>query len=371
MTQCKSIALIFAIAGLCLISAGAKAREAIFTVAKYPVEATGANAVAAKRAALDDGRNAAFRSLLKRLVPTASYGLLERIGEIDPSTYLHSERIRSEENSSTQYIATIDFSFDPLAVRSLLQNNAVPYVDIQAPTSDVVLFYSPPPAGAPGATRAMSAKRGGRLWHNIWTDLDLANATTPLKLAGLQSVPDQATRERLLRAEPDALAGLARSIQTAQLIIVEAAPNPARRELAITLAGQDAVGRFALSTRYSLSPDDFAYSLELAAVIAQGILEGRWKSRLSQQQAVATPRPGGGPLTPLQVVAEFNNLGQWQHQQQVLAGTPGVSDMQIGGLSGRSATIALRYPGGGSALQAALQTRGVTLENINGFWILR
>ena len=79
----------------------------------------------------------------------------------------------------------------------------------------------------------------------------------------------------------------------------------------------------------------------------------------------------GNALTSLDVLAEFSNLGQWQRQQQVLSSTPGVRNMQIGSLSGRSARIALSYPGGGAALQGALGTRGLTLENINGFWILR
>jgi hypothetical protein len=48
-----------------------------------------------------------------------------------------------------------------------------------------------------------------------------------------------------------------------------------------------------------------------------------------------------------------------------------VSDLQIGGVSGRSASIALAYPGGGPGLQAALVSRGLTLEYINGFWVLR
>jgi hypothetical protein len=81
-------------------------------------------------------------------------------------------------------------------------------------------------------------------------------------------------------------------------------------------------------------------------------------------------QPGGAPAT-LQVLAEFNDLGQWQRQQQILSATPGIRNMQIGSLSGRSASIELSYPGGGTALQTALANSGLTLENINGFWVLR
>ncbi len=47
--------------------------DAVFTVANYPVEARADNAVAAKDRALADGQQAAFRSLLKRLVPVTAY----------------------------------------------------------------------------------------------------------------------------------------------------------------------------------------------------------------------------------------------------------------------------------------------------------
>ena len=43
-----------------------------YTIANYPVDATAGNAVAAKQQALADGQQAAFRSLLKRIVPVTA-----------------------------------------------------------------------------------------------------------------------------------------------------------------------------------------------------------------------------------------------------------------------------------------------------------
>ena len=58
-----------------VLSAGAHtaaAADAVFTVGNYPVEARADNAVTAKTKALADGQQAAFRSLLKRLVPVTA-----------------------------------------------------------------------------------------------------------------------------------------------------------------------------------------------------------------------------------------------------------------------------------------------------------
>ena len=349
-------------------TAFARSAEPVFTVAKYPVEATGTNAVAAKREAIAQGRRAAFRSLLKRLVPAAAYSQIEHLKKLDPEPYIGSIRVRSEENSATQYIATLDFSFEPETVRTLLGQHGVTYVDQQAPVTSLVLLYNAPKSGVP---KAMARTSGAASWRSVWADLDLTNSVVPLKLIRQSGALAPNLEKALLAAEPTAVAALADQFKTAQVVVAEARAVPASKELHITLAGQDAVGRFAVSTRYRIDPDDFVYSLELAAVIAQGVLEGRWKVRRAGGQLSAAGGAPGGALAPLQVLVEFNNLGQWQRQQQVLSTTPGVRNMQVGSLSGRSASIALSYPGGGAALQAALGPRGLTLENINGFWELR
>ena len=104
-----------------LSPARAANEEKAFTVANYPVEATDKNAVAAKERALADGQNAAFRSLLKRLVPVTAYKQLARLSSVKAADMVSGVAVRSEQNSSTAYIASLDFSFQPEAVRSVLQ----------------------------------------------------------------------------------------------------------------------------------------------------------------------------------------------------------------------------------------------------------
>jgi hypothetical protein len=346
----------------------ANPQDRIFTVAKYPVDATAANAVTAKREALDEGRKAALRSLLKRLVPGEYHDSIPALlAQADATALSTGLRVVSEENSATQYIATLDFSFSPDGVRGLLQSNGLPFVDQPAPATVLLPLYVAPGAEA-GA--AMVAARGAATWRGVWSGLDLANALAPLDLAPARE-PAADVRDGLRYADPQAVATAAQALQTAQLVIAEARPDPAAGKLFVTLAGQDAAGRFALTTAYQLDREDFRYSLELAAVVSQGILEGRWKAAIAAPARAAGPVIAGGAPMPLQLVAEFASLAQWQRQQQVLAGTPGVTDLRIGGVTGRSASIALVYPGGGPALQAAIGPRGLSLENINGFWVLR
>ena len=119
------------VAGLCRCLAQgcwrrAQAAETVFTVGNYPVEARADNAVAAKNQALADGQQAAFRSLLKRLVPVTAYPRIKSARPIKAGDLIDGYKVRSERNSATHYIASLDFSFQSKAVRDLLRRKASP-----------------------------------------------------------------------------------------------------------------------------------------------------------------------------------------------------------------------------------------------------
>src|SRR5262249_9659209 len=91
--------------------ARAAGEEAAYTVGNYPVEARAENAVSAKSKALADGQQAALRSLLKRLVPVTAHQRLRALREVSAGDLIEGVRVRSERNSSTDYIANLDFTF--------------------------------------------------------------------------------------------------------------------------------------------------------------------------------------------------------------------------------------------------------------------
>ena len=88
----------------------AAAAEAVFTVGNYPVEARADNAVAAKDRALSEGQQAAFRSLLRRLVPVTAFQRLKQLPAVRAGDLLEGVKVRAERNSATDYIASLDFS---------------------------------------------------------------------------------------------------------------------------------------------------------------------------------------------------------------------------------------------------------------------
>jgi hypothetical protein len=346
----------------------ASGADAVFTVARYPVEATAENAVAAKEKALADGQRAALRSLLKRLVPVTSYRRLSALAPVQVANLIDGVAVRSERNSPTQYIATLDFSFEPRAVRDLLRGEGIPFLETQAPPVVVVPVYVAPASGDAAVPAALGSAQGSRTWQDVWRGLDLEHALSPVTI----EVPKQAIAAETISAaqsDPDAaLRAVAGAAKGGRMLLAIAEPDLAAKRLNVTLSGHDAVGPFVLRRSYRFEPGDLAYTAELAAVVALGTLEGRWKvARLGTG-------PGGdaalaaAPL-PVQLLVQFRNMQEWQDIRRRIEATPGVESLQVGGLSVRSADVALRYPGGGDRLAEALASKGIHLQNMGGAWL--
>lgn len=347
----------------------------IFTVANYPVEASAANAVAAKDKALVDGQEAAFRSLLKRVVPVTAYQQLTRLSNVKAADMVSGVSVRSERNSSTDYIANLDFSFQADAVRAALVNNGVPFVDQQAAAITVI------PMTLKGDAIADEKERG--VWRTAWAGLDLNHTLTPVKLDGLKAEIHRDTVRMMLDGDDNGFRILSKEYRLDRIILAVAEPDDAAKKLNVTLAGIDAVGPILLQRSYRMERGDAAYASELAAVVALGVLEGRWKAvrTVKTEPAWTAPdfagRPvwsaagaGGGGET-VQLFVEFLNASQWNEIRAQLLNTPGVEELQVGSLSAGAADVSLRFPGGAQALANAVGARGLTLINSGQGWVLR
>lgn len=351
----------------------------VFTVGNYPVEARAADAVAAKDRAIQDGQQAAFRSLLKRLVPVTAYSRLKTIKTRPAAGLIEGFRVRSERNSSTEYIASYDFAFLAEGVVRLLEAEGIPYVDKQAPRIVVVPVYRA--GGQPPSVLAEAVDT----WTYAWRGLDLDNTLTPIRLAEAKRELHADTIAGALKGDGATHRILAGEYQTSLVVLAVLEPSADGKRATVTLSGQDSVGPLFLQRKYRLD-GDLAYASELAAVISLGVIEGRWKSangHLATARVSKAALPGAaldgpgtaGPPAPagslIEVSVAFQGMSEWQQISSRLSATPGVSDIDVRGLSSRGARMALSYPGGGDALQRALQAQGLQLRQApTGGWVL-
>ena len=341
---------------------GAQASDNVYTVANYPIEAQAENAVAAKEKALADGQQAAFRSLLKRLIPVTAYPQAKRLASVKGADLVEGVKVRSERNSSTDYIASFDFSFQAKGVRDLLRREGIPFTDEQAPTVTLVPVWRSAPTQPPREEAA---------WTNIWKGLDLENSLTPIKLQPLSKSIRAETINALAAGDGSALRALAAQYNTEYVLLAFAEPDTTAGRLSVTLAGTDAVGAITLKRPYRIDAGDPGYASELAAVIALRTLEGRWKAvKVRGGPASVATGGGGGGDTDLLIAVQFRGMSEWQDISRKLAATPGVEELDVAGLSARGARVTLRFAEGAQQLADDLARQGLNLRNTGGNWVL-
>jgi hypothetical protein len=342
-----------------LSAAAAQTRAAstdrVFTVGNYPVEARAENAVAAKSRALADGQQAAFRSLLKRLVPVTDYARVRALADVRAADLIEGYRVRSERNSATEYIASLDFSFHPKAVRDMLRREGLAFTDEQAPAVIVVPVRRAAASGAPATDPG---------WTNVWKSLDLEHALTPVKLYPLKKEVAADTVDALAAGDGSAMRGLDAAYGSEHVLVALAEQDNAAGRLVVTLGGRDAVGAFTLRRAYRLDAIDAAYTSELAAVVSLRILEGRWKALKSRHEGSARE------AVDLLIAVEFRGMSEWQDISRRLGATPGVEELEVAGLSARGARVTLRYAQGAEQLVHALARQGLSLRDVGGNWVL-
>lgn len=339
-------------------SAIAASNDEVYTVGNYPVDAQAGNAVAAKEKALADGQQAAFRSLLKRLVPVTDYDRLKRLGALRSSGFLEGVSVRSERNSSTRYIASLDFSFRADSVRAVLQQEGIPFVEEQA--REVVIV--PVVRDAAGSVDSGAAARA---WTEAWKGLDLEHTLAPFDVKPLSAQIGADILKTAAEGRGGAERALAKEYGSPYVVLAIAEPDPTTKRLNVTLTGIDAVGGMNLRRSYRVFDNDTAYAMELAAVVGQGVLEGRWKA---QKSGGGTSSHGGSPVS---MRAQYASLAEWSQMRRQLLELPGVEDLRIEAESARGADLTLRFPGGANELASALYGRGLALENGSDRLILR
>lgn len=390
-----SIAAVLLLAGDALAAAK---EDRVFTMGNYPIEARSTDAVAAKNQAISEGQKAALRSLLRRIVPVTSYNRIGKLKAVNAGDLIEGLSVRSERNSSTEYIASYDFSFQAEAIRRLLDKEGIPFLDRQAPGITVVPIYRAP-AGS-GTPEVFADARGSDAWLYAWKSLDLQNALTPVSLQPLKKTVHADTIKAILDGDAAPVRTMGRDYETETLIVAMLEPDLSGRKVQVTLAGRDAVAHFVLKRTYRLDGPDLAYTAELAAVRALGVLEGRWKA-INVRGGSRDAGGGGGESLPwqpapesagaagggrmvgsageggvaagdgmLRIAVEFRGMAEWTQISRQLSATPDISDLDVLGLGGRSARLQLRYPGGAQQLAVALASQGLILRNTGSGWLL-
>jgi len=365
------------------------ANDTVYRVSSFPIAAQAKDAVTAKKLAMDDGQVRAFRSLLKRIVPVGSYSRLPKLKLSHVQDMIEGFSVKKEQNSRTEYLATLDFTFRKNNVRQLLKSYGLPFVDVQASKILVVPHYlgswpeesTGEEVGAGGdASNARTAsittesdarilKSRQRDWFRAWRDLDLKHALVPVKLKPMHEKIHEDTIRDLVNGNGGALQIVLNEYE-AQHILVALAGRRKDGRLAVRFVGADRVGQFNLTRVYRVYDNDFLYTAELASIIGLGVLEGRWKS-VKARKVKSAPQQQWNTQEAIRVEVEFSGLYEWQQIRQKLSQMSDIDDLKIGRISARGADISLSHSGNIASLQSLFLAQGLILEDRGGQYNLR
>lgn len=139
-----------------------------FTVTGIRVDATAASAIEAQTIAINSGKARAWAEVLKRLLKPEDVAKVPALDDVALTRLIASYMPQNVERSTTRYVASMTYSFNPAAVRHMLRVANIAYTDAQA---------------HPILILAMSPNWGARsAWAAAWATPLYSHAAIPLVL---------------------------------------------------------------------------------------------------------------------------------------------------------------------------------------------
>jgi hypothetical protein len=333
----------------------------VFTVSGIEVDVTAADAVAARREALEAGQRTGLERLLRRLTPTETYDRLPSVRDLPIERYVQNFAIRNEEVSGTQYIAELTVAYDPEPVRSLLRERGVPL----AQTVSAPLVVLPLYEGPQGATLWPDDNPWWQAWGENLDPERLLRLVLPLgDLEDMTKVDVAQARA----GDADALRSLASRYGSDDILVMiasvqqegSAAEVPIVRLEARRMGGVERMNEpWTVRGEPGESLQDV---LDDAVRRIQDSLDAQWKSehflRFDQARHMVVDIPIGG-------------LSDWVGINRDLKSLPEVSDVDIAAFSQRNVRAEIRYIGDELRLEEAVLRVGLTLSREGEAWLLQ
>lgn len=386
-----SVALTVVFIGISVFALELQAKKGtknpVYTVANFEVWGEARNAVAAKKAALEDGKRVALSLLLKRLTLFDPQVQLPSPDTKTVSKLITSLSVRDERNSNTEYLAKLDFQFSEKGVKELLRSARIPYFERQASMVTVIPIVDKSLGVAVPGAGPQKPQITEKEWRESWQTLDLAHGITPLQVGERLPVVDASVLAALVKGESQAFQGLREAYKGKLVAIALLSSSQSPKKLKLTIAGFDTLGELHYKRDHIVSGGDVLQAADLAAEVAFGMFEARWKllkirPRVAAQEMLPwnTKMQADAPLSGwesesqgsrVEMQVQFSGLRHWQSIRQRLSDVTGLDDLNIDQLSARGARVSCLYPGGVRALQAELASRNLRLELDGEVWKLR
>ncbi|HEY3638534.1 MAG TPA: DUF2066 domain-containing protein [Rhizomicrobium sp.] len=342
------LSVCFLLLGLGFGTPYARAADDIYTVRGIKVDASAPSTVVAQTKAIESGRDKAWQTLYRRLTRQEDWA---RQPAVDPTTLqrlIRSYDVGDARSSTTRFVASMTYVFNPNAVRHLLQQTDIAYSDATAKPILVI------PLG-PG----WSAQTP---WTKAWADPRFAREAVPLVLP-----PDDAIDSPTLGAirfdrtgwqDVEPMASRVRALEADLVLVI---PQRAQMIVKIRRLGTGSLPSVPDVVVPVPAGTPAATSFAKVADAAANAIEESWKSRSAVDF---------GKHSRVVATLHVESLSQWGDLLQKLGSVPTISDVNVLAMDIGEGRLEISYAGSPDQLNQQLAHEGLSLANEGGQWWL-
>lgn len=335
-------------AGLALFFAGSAAADDPYTVSGIKVDASAASTVVAQTQAINSGREKAWQTLYRRLTKQEDWA---HQPALDPTTLqrlVRSYSVQNARSSTTRFVASMTYVFNPNAVRRILQQSNIAYSDTVARP---LLVIPMGPGWYPSSP-----------WTQAWKDPRFARGAVPLVLPLNDAIDAPALAQlHFDTASWQDIEPLASRLHAPEAYLALVTPQRAQMTVKIKRLGPgtsptipDVVLPIAPKT-----PSAKAFG-SVADAAATAITEA-WKAH----SAVDFNK-----RARLVASMHVDSLQQWSEVLQKLEGISTISEVNVVAMDIGEARVAISYVGSEDQLTEQLGHAGLALASAGGEWWL-
>lgn len=324
-----------------------------FAVSSIAVDVTSQSATDARTRAFAEAQARGLARLFDRLVPAparASAPSAAQLGQAGLDNLVADVAVDEEKGSAVRYIARLTVHFKPAAVRALLRQHNLPFVE---PAVRPVLVV---PVFQAAAEAPAHLWEDGNPWRAAWQRRAGTGALVPVALPGADA---QATLSaaQAVASEAEALERLRQqSVRAESVIVAHAAMTPAQPPVVDIRVVRPGEVNPAMTQQVAGERNETTEAvLDKAAAAVVAFLENEWRAGT----VVGAPGVAPARLTALVPVA---SIDEWLAVRRALAKVRLVSRVRVQALRRDMAQIVIDYAGDDSQLVAALAQQDLKLE---------
>jgi hypothetical protein len=337
----RNAVLFFALALFALAPlSAARAEPDPFTVTNIPVDATAASAVEAQTIAINSGKARAWQTVLRRLIKPEDVAKVPTLDDVSLTRLIASYMPQNEKRSTTRYVASMTYSFNPAAVRHLFRTSNIAYTDAQ--THPILIL-------------AMSPRWEGRSpWAAAWATPLYSHAALPLVLPyGDALDQEQLTNVNFNQtAWPDVEPSASR-VHATEAVLVQLNVSGSQTIIKMKRIGLGTSPPIPDVTVPGVPP----VNLKVAAAAVAAAITNYWKSRTAIDF---------GKRSRLSADVSIDSLQQWGDLLAKLGTVSTLTDVGVTAMDTGMARVNLTYVGTADQLRDNLAQAKVTLDAKGG-----